>query len=61
MHLSAIKDVLPDSKLDEDLGLCSFDVMAIICDIERSKKVSVDISKFKSGMTVSEFFEAISK
>ena len=49
-----------NSKLKDDLGLCSFDMMVIISLIEREKfYLDIDMEKIDADLTVSELLNAI--
>ena len=59
--LPATKDILPTSRLSGDLGLCSFDMMMLLFQLERVCGCQVDVSSVKQDITVNELFELISK
>lgn len=53
------RDVQPDSKLKEDLGLCSFDMMLIILKLEKYINNEVDTSEFAKADTVNELYKIV--
>lgn len=55
------KNITADSKLKEDLGICSFDMIMIIADIEKNGEFKVNINEFKKEMTIKELRNIIVK
>ena len=53
------KTITPDSKLASDLGLCSFDMMLLLFNIEERAGVQINISNLKKNMTVKELLNVI--
>lgn len=45
-------EIRPESTLSADLHLCSFDIMMVIMQIERTAGVRVNVSGMTRGMTV---------
>lgn len=54
-----LEEVLPEQRIASDLGLCSFDIMMIIVQIEELYGCQVDVSLIKKDMTVREFFSVV--
>lgn len=50
------QEILPDKHLSSDLGICSFDMMMLIFQIEELSEHKVEISEIKKDMTVRDFF-----
>lgn len=53
------KEIFPDSRLSSDLGLCSFDMMLLLFQIEKIIGTQVDLSLLKNDMTVSEMLNIL--
>ena len=53
------KEILPENCLASDLGLCSFDLMMLICLIEKNNGNNVNLSLLRNDMTVREFYEQV--
>ncbi len=53
------KDIIPESCLSSDLGLCSFDIMALIYQIEKICGHEISVSAIKKDMTVKELCKLI--
>ncbi len=52
-------NIIGNEKLQDDLGICSFDMMMIIALIEKDNNVIVEVDKLKKNMTVAELCNAI--
>ena len=66
--LSILQNILPETKvlhansrLAGDLGLCSFDMMMLLFQVEREYGCEVDVSAVKQDITVKELFELINQ
>ncbi|WP_448784005.1 hypothetical protein [Blautia sp.] len=57
--LAEKKEILPEDCLASDLGMCSFDLMMLICLIEKNNRSNVNLSLLRNDMTVREFFEQV--
>lgn len=57
--LPEVKEILPTHRLACDLGLCSFDMMMLLFQIESDCGCQVDVSTIKQDITVEELFELI--
>lgn len=55
------KKILPENCLSSDLGLCSFDMMILIFQIEEACGHQVVVSSIKQDITVKELYELIFK
>lgn len=53
-------DIHLSSKLDEDLGLCSFDIMVLVYSIESKTDYSVDVKQLSLNRSVEGLLSAIS-
>ncbi|MCM1060671.1 MAG: hypothetical protein NC452_10285 [Eubacterium sp.] len=58
---SKSEEIFPESRLSSDLGLCSFDIMMLIFQIEEICGNKVCIFSIKKDMTVKELYDLISK
>lgn len=50
-----------DSKLKNDLGLCSFDIMCLVAMIEKNTEKPLDLQKINENMKVSELLYLINE
>ena len=50
-----------DSILESELGLCSFDMMGIIHEIESRTQTRLNYELFRSNMSVNDLMEIIKK
>lgn len=57
--LPEAKKILPEDCLANDLGLCSFDMMMLIFQLEKECGHQISISDIKKDMTVKELFELV--
>lgn len=57
--LSGNKKILPEDCLMKDLGLCSFDMMILIFQLEEECGYQLCISDIKKDMTVKELYELV--
>lgn len=55
------QEILPNKHLSSDLGICSFDMMMLIFQIEELSGRKVEISAIKKDMMVKDFFELFCK
>lgn len=53
--------ILPENRLVSDLGLCSFDMMMLLFQLENECGYQIYISTIKQDITVKELFDLISK
>ena len=54
-------EILPEYSLLNDLGLCSFDMMVLIVQIEEISEKNIDVSSMRNNMTVQELFTLINR
>ncbi len=54
-------EILPEHSLLNDLGLCSFDMMVLIVQIEEISEKNIDVSSMRNNMTVQELFTLINR
>lgn len=64
--IKVIERFIPDYKnsvttetLLTDLGLSSLDMMILICEIEKTYKIDVDLTMLKGVKTVKDFYTAV--
>lgn len=53
------KSIFPESRLSSDLGLCSFDMMLLIFQIEEICGHKISVSAIKKDMNVKELYKLI--
>lgn len=56
---SKFQNITLESKLSDDLGLSSFDLMVIIVEIEEKSDRQIDVSFLHKNMTVEELLSVI--
>ena len=56
---SKFQHITLESKLSDDLGLSSFDLMVIIVEIEEKSDRQIDVSFLHKNMTVEELLSVI--
>lgn len=56
---SKFQNITLESKLSDDLGLSSFDLMVIIVEIEEKSDRQIDVSFLYKNMTVEELLSVI--
>ena len=49
----------PDDKLTFDIGLCSFEMCLLICELEDTFNVQMKFDNFNNGLTVSSLADLI--
>ena len=52
-------EIQPSSRLEDDIGVCSFDMMVIIYELEKQFNVKIDTSKFKKQMTIQDLSDLL--
>ncbi|MCD7949413.1 MAG: phosphopantetheine-binding protein [Erysipelotrichaceae bacterium] len=60
INVEAKEDIL-QKHLASDLGLCSYDMMVLIVEIEDSCGYEIDTSLIKKDMTIAEVLDIINK
>lgn len=53
------KNIFPESRLSSDLGLCSFDMMLLVFQIEGICGHKISVSTIKKDMNVKELYRLI--
>lgn len=60
-NLSTIRTIQANDRLASDLGLCSFDLMVLLFNLEQTIGHQIDASSMKKDITVKELFDLISE
>lgn len=58
-HTVSQSEIMYGDRIESDLGLCSFDMMLIVYEIEEELHKTIDFRKLHSDMTVKEFLAVI--
>lgn len=60
-NLSTTRTIQANDRLASDLGLCSFDLMVLLFNLEQTIGHQIDASSMKKDITVKELFDLISE
>lgn len=52
-------EIADDARLKDDLGLTSFDMMMIMCCLEKEAGKSIDIESLSNVITVNDFYKKL--
>ncbi len=58
-NLPEEKNINPDTRLSDDLGLCSFDMMLIIMQIDKVVSKKLDLTAFSKAKTVDDLYKIV--
>lgn len=58
-QMKDLGEIYPGNILEDELGVCSFDMMAIVFELERECHTLIDASKFKKQMTVQDLVDIV--